>query len=81
MQKSRSAELLMNEGGVEKQREEAMKRVLTRQRDTQRRAQEEQQQHMEKRMNAILSLKKNITASEVNRSDVLRHKWRVSWSD
>ena len=65
LRKSSSEELLRDVGELEQQREAAMKRVLDRQREAQRRTQQEEQLHVEKRMSAILSLKKNIAASEV----------------
>lgn len=50
---------------LSRHRKAAMQRVLTQQRATQEKAKEEHRQHLEKRMNAILSLRKNIAASEV----------------
>lgn len=67
LSKSSSEEILRDEGELEERRQAAMQRVLTRQRQTQKKAKEEQQQHLEKRVNAILSLRSNITASEVGK--------------
>ena len=48
-----------------KQRKAAMQRVLAHQRASLERAKEDHSQHLEKRMRAILNLKKNIAVSEV----------------
>ena len=57
--------MIKDDTELDRHRQAAMQRVLARQRETQRKAKEEHQQHVERRMNAILSLRKNITASEV----------------
>ena len=61
----RGRQVLEDGADQREQRKAAMHRVLTQQRASQQRAKVDHHHHFEKRMNAILSLRKSIATSEV----------------